>query len=231
MSLLQARERKLSCSDGALNSRNILLQSLHANPNNHDNQNGRKSKDESFKYNNNSNDSSSNDINNNNNKIKQKRKDGITKVPEMMKGFLGNSERKRRKKSIISRILSSEKEELPEDISCMLRYAVRKFDTERVIELVLDEKINIDAANERGVTALHEAGIDGNIVCMKVLVNHGAKINESDCEGFTPLDYAVFAGNFECAAYLIEKGAKEDRIRDGQIVYKEPPHYRRATVS
>ena len=80
---------------------------------------------------------------------------------------------------------------------------------------------SILGAGQNGITALHEAAIDGNFVCMKILLTHGAEVNGCDCEGFTALDYAVFGGNFDCAAYLIEKGAKEDRIRDGQISNKD----------
>ena len=139
-----------------------------------------------------------------------------------------SSQRKHRKEGIISRILSKDDDY---DSSCLLRYAVRKSDTERVIELMANQRTNIDGAGQSGITALHEAAIDGNFICLKILISYGADINGSDCEGFTPLDYAVFGGNFECAAYLIEKGAKEDHIKDGQIMCQENILKRRSNRS
>ena len=102
-----------------------------------------------------------------------------------------------------------------------LRSAVRDVDIDRVIELLANQHLEINGAGQNGITALHEAAVDGNINIMKALVDHGAKINVYDSEGFTPLDYAVFGGNFECASYLIENGAKDDRVRDGQISYHD----------
>ena len=195
MSLIAARERKLSIFDGALNIRQQLMGM------NEEEEFDQQSQDENFT------------------KVKAKRKEGITKVPEMMSRFLKtNTQRpKRRKESFISRIMSNDKDDATEDDNSCLRYAVRKFDTGRVIELVSKSGTNINGTSDKGITALHEAAIDGNLTCMKILANHGADVNKCDSEGFTPLDYAVFGGNFECAAYLIEKGAKEDRSRDGQI--------------
>ena len=163
-------------------------------------------------------------------------------MPEMMSRLWKPSNHAsvggRRKESIITRMLSSSSHKGESDTnSRLLRIAVRKFDTERVVELASNHHTDVDGANEKGITALHEAAIDGNIVCAKILTCHGAAINKCDLEGFTPLDYAVFGGNFECASFLIEKGAKVDRIKDGQIVYMEHHHprtrsfQRRATFS
>ena len=211
MSLLAARDRKLSRSEGALNIRQqLMIVNEEEEEDEESDEYGLRCKDEDFP------------------KFKPKRKEGITKVPEIMFKFLKtNTQRtKRRKESFISRIISNDKDEAVDDNSLSLRYAVRKFDTGRVIEIVSRPNTNIDGTSDKGITALHEAAIDGNLTCVKLLANHGANINKCDCEGFTPLDYAVFGGNFECAAYLIEKGAKEDRIRDGQIVLSKDKIYR-----
>ena len=137
-------------------------------------------------------------------------KEHFIKVPQKISKFLKN---KRRPKSVITLTEN--------DSSFSLRCAVRDFDSNRVIKIVANQHVDIDGAGQNGVTALHEAAIDGNINSLKILVDHGADINKGDSEGYTPLDYAVFGGNFECAAYLIENGAKEDRIKDGQISYHE----------
>ena len=214
MSLQRARSRKLSCSDGALNLRQELIA-------NHYKDQCTKSKDEAY---------TTNKSTGKEQRKGGRRKDAIATLPDIMNRFLKNStgqSNRRRKDNLFSRMLSGSGGSggnggIPEhDNSYYLRCAVRKKDTERVIELVANENTDINGTNCRGITSLHEASIDGNFVCVKILVSYGADIDLQDCEGFTPLDYAVFGGNFECAAYLIDKGAVVDRIRDGQIVNQE----------
>ena len=132
------------------------------------------------------------------------------------------SQKGRKKSKFMSVLLKSKrKDSHGDDDSSKLRSAVRKSNTSQVIEILSDQKTDVDGAGQNGITALHEASIDGNLVCMKLLVTHGADVNICDYEGFTPLDYATFGGNFECASYLIQNGATEDRIKDGQILYRE----------
>ena len=133
---------------------------------------------------------------------------------------------KRRSESLLAKAFSLDKEDghnkTGDDTSAALRYAVRgKFDLGKVVELLSNEQTDVNGCGANGITALHEAAIDGNLECMRILVTNGASVDACDCEGFTPLDYATFGGNFECAAFLIEKGATEDRIKDGQILCKE----------
>lgn len=97
----------------------------------------------------------------------------------------------------------------------LLRYAVRRNDWEHVQRILRSDDVNINYANDRGITALHEAAIDCSCACVKTLVDNGADLNQTDNEGFTALDYAVCGGDFECAALLIRHGASEHRIRDG----------------
>lgn len=97
----------------------------------------------------------------------------------------------------------------------LLRYAVRRNDIERVKRILSGDDININDANDRGITVLHEAAIDGNCACVKLLVDKGADLNQTDNEGFNALDYAVGGGDFECASYLINHGASEHKIRNG----------------
>lgn len=203
MSLLIARERRMSLSDGELNLRGQMINYTIAND--YEKLLGIPTTYTNIKP---------------ENKTKKK-KDSRVQTQGISTLLLTSTKRRRRKESVIMKKLPCEIEEINAENAYMLRLAVRKCDTKRVIELVSCGMININAADQRGITALHEAAIDGNLVCANILVTHGAHINEKDIEGYTPLDYAVFAGNFECASYLIEKGAREDRIRDGQIVCKQ----------
>ena len=100
----------------------------------------------------------------------------------------------------------------------LLRKAVRRSDIERVRKLLTTNKdININATNIRGITALHEAAIDGNCPMLKLLIEFGADINVEDNEGYNALDYAVCGGDFECASHLVNSGASEARVRNGLI--------------
>jgi ankyrin repeat protein len=53
---------------------------------------------------------------------------------------------------------------------------------------------------------LHYAAIAGNIEIVKLLLNHGAKINAEDFERKTPLVYAREAGNQEIVNLLVQRG-------------------------
>lgn len=183
--------RKLSRSDGELNIARHLL--AHVNYEEKDTHNTKYEKS-------------------------KKRKEGRSHTPSISTLIM---KRKRRKDIVSIKKLPYELEEIKAKNGLLLRCALRTFDTRRVLDIINEGLLNINAVDQRGITALHEAAIDGNLVCLDILVSNGAHINENDLEGYTPLDYAVFAGNFECASYLIEKGAREDRIRDGQIVCKQ----------
>ena len=97
----------------------------------------------------------------------------------------------------------------------LLRQAVRSFDDKRLKDIIESKIVDINIASSKGITAVHEAAIDGNLIGLQILVDNGADITKIDNEGFTCLDYSVLGGNFECASYLIGKGAKTDRVRDG----------------
>ena len=206
MSLQRTREQQLSCSEGALNLRQEPVSNLLSRQENW------KIGDEACTF---------------KGSLKGRR-NAVTNIPDMMSKVLKHSNsyhQKRRKENLFSRMLSGgggrKGNVLQRDNAALLRSAVRKYETERVIEILSKPDTDINEANENGITSLHEAAIDGNFICMKVLVIHGADIDKLDCEGFSSLDYAVFGGNYECAAYLIEKGAVVDRIRDGQIMNKD----------
>ncbi|XP_012555293.1 protein phosphatase 1 regulatory subunit 12A isoform X2 [Hydra vulgaris] len=114
----------------------------------------------------------------------------------------------------IGKFLGKSKRKIKNETS-LLRQAVRSFDEKRLREIIESKLVDINIASSKGITAVHEAAIDGNLIGLKILVDNGADISKVDNEGFTCLDYSVLGGNFECASYLISKGAKTDRVRDG----------------
>ncbi|CAH1262318.1 PPP1R27 [Branchiostoma lanceolatum] len=67
-----------------------------------------------------------------------------------------------------------------------------------------------------GLTALHQAALDGNIDFVKLLVRHGAKVNCQDEDGWTPLHAAVAEGHPQVARFLLRSGARRSvRNADG----------------
>ncbi|KAF2799241.1 ankyrin, partial [Melanomma pulvis-pyrius CBS 109.77] len=59
-----------------------------------------------------------------------------------------------------------------------------------VVDFLLDYGIDVDAEGPRGLTALHYAAYQGNIVVVKKLLELGAPIYLQDHERKPPLDYA-----------------------------------------
>ncbi|KAA0202889.1 hypothetical protein HAZT_HAZT002366 [Hyalella azteca] len=65
-----------------------------------------------------------------------------------------------------------------------------------------------NANNYEGLTALHNCCIDGNIEMVKLLLDHGAKVNVSDKDGWTPLHAAATCGFTDIVKALIKAGAE-----------------------
>ena len=63
--------------------------------------------------------------------------------------------------------------------------------------------------NQEG-PALHKLVQDGNLKCVRILVNLGADVNMQDEHGWTPLHYCVFAGNMAIMRFLLKHGANPD---------------------
>ena len=96
-----------------------------------------------------------------------------------------------------------------------LRFAIRNGDVDRVQYILETSDIDVNFNDHNGITAIHEAAINGYSEIIKLLLDHDAEINKQDNEGFTCLDYAVYGGHFECSTYLINCGATEDNVRNG----------------
>lgn len=65
---------------------------------------------------------------------------------------------------------------------------------ERIAQLLLDWGAEIDAADHRGETALHEAAKCGNKAVVRILVKRGATIDKINFEGQTALHLAALNG-------------------------------------
>ncbi|KAL1506716.1 hypothetical protein ABEB36_006027 [Hypothenemus hampei] len=66
---------------------------------------------------------------------------------------------------------------------------------------------NPSAANDEGITALHNAICAGHIEIVKFLVEFGCDVNAQDSDGWTPLHCAASCNNLIMVKFLVEHGA------------------------
>jgi len=78
------------------------------------------------------------------------------------------------------------------------------------VEKLLKRGVDINTSNIDGLTALHQACIDNNLLMVEYLLNRSADINCQDNEGWTPLHAAASCGNLDIVKYLISRGAIVD---------------------
>ncbi|KAM4751405.1 protein phosphatase 1 regulatory subunit 12C [Anableps anableps] len=76
----------------------------------------------------------------------------------------------------------------------------------------------INCSNADGITALHQACIDGSMEIVTFLLEHGADVNQVDSEGWTPLHVASSCGYPDIAEFLLQKGASLTAVNcDGDV--------------
>ncbi|VIO94560.1 Uncharacterized protein BM_BM2006 [Brugia malayi] len=75
------------------------------------------------------------------------------------------------------------------------------------VQTLLNDGANINTSTVDGLTALHQAVIDGKPKMVQFLVEHGANVNAQDNEGWTPLHAAACCGNVDLVEYLCTEGA------------------------
>lgn len=66
---------------------------------------------------------------------------------------------------------------------------------------------NPSAANDEGITALHNAICAGHLEVMRFLVEFGCDVNAQDCDGWTPLHCAASCNSLAMVRFLVEHGA------------------------
>ncbi len=97
----------------------------------------------------------------------------------------------------------------------LLHYAVSEGDLELVERLISDGSNQIDKLSIDGTAPIHEAAINGDLSCIKLLLKYGASLETADRCNRTAVEYAVLAGHFDCAALLLSLGASDEKIRNG----------------
>ncbi|KAK9973128.1 hypothetical protein ABG768_023873 [Culter alburnus] len=97
-------------------------------------------------------------------------------------------------------------------------------DTEEAKEMLKEVRIIngdddvVNCANADGITALHQACIDGSMEMVAFLLSQGANVNQVDSEGWTPLHVAASCGNLEITEFLLQQGASLCSVNcDGDV--------------
>ncbi|XP_073708292.1 protein phosphatase 1 regulatory subunit 12C isoform X1 [Garra rufa] len=97
-------------------------------------------------------------------------------------------------------------------------------DTEEAKEMLREargqngEDDMVNSANADGITALHQACIDGSMEMVEFLLSQGANVNHVDSEGWTPLHVAASCGNLEITEFLLRHGASLCSVNcDGDV--------------
>ncbi|KAM8773252.1 protein phosphatase 1 regulatory subunit 12C isoform 1-T1 [Acanthopagrus schlegelii] len=76
----------------------------------------------------------------------------------------------------------------------------------------------INCSNADGITALHQACIDGSMEMVAFLLDHSANVNQVDSEGWTPLHVAASCGYRDIADFLLQEGASLSAVNcDGDV--------------
>jgi len=71
-----------------------------------------------------------------------------------------------------------------------------------VAQLLLEKGAPVNATNNKGMTALHQAAFWGSLSLVKLLLRFGASTEMCDRGGRTPADAAEILGHTEVAAYI-----------------------------
>uniref|UniRef100_A0A8C2IU68 Protein phosphatase 1, regulatory subunit 12C n=1 Tax=Cyprinus carpio TaxID=7962 RepID=A0A8C2IU68_CYPCA len=97
-------------------------------------------------------------------------------------------------------------------------------DTEEAKEMLREARVQngeddmVNCANTDGITALHQACIDGSMELVEFLLSQGASVNQVDSEGWTPLHVAASCGNLEITEFLLRHGASLCAVNcDGDV--------------
>jgi uncharacterized protein len=91
------------------------------------------------------------------------------------------------------------------------------------VRKILKTKVNPDARDSFGGTALHAAMFQKNLEIVTLLINYGINVNaQGPRNGYTPLHDAVWANNPEAAKILLANGAKTDiKGKEGLTPYEK----------
>jgi ankyrin repeat protein len=97
-----------------------------------------------------------------------------------------------------------------------LRSAAQKGDI-RAVKSWLKKGADVNAKNDRGISALMLAVLNGRVKTAKFLLDKGAEINARDINGYTPLIHAAADGDIRMVKLLMNSGADLNARNDLDI--------------
>lgn len=75
-------------------------------------------------------------------------------------------------------------------------------------------QVDISGINDAGLTPLHQAVLDGNLMAVRLLIEHGADINKQDADSWTPLHAACAEGHAGIIRLLLQHGADKNILTE-----------------
>lgn len=103
---------------------------------------------------------------------------------------------------------------LENNADCSLRFASRtmlieaaRVNSVDISAALLQRKIDVNASDKDGNTALHVASRSSNAALVELLLKHQANPNQLTSSEVTPLALSAFAGSVECCTVLLAHGA------------------------
>ena len=100
----------------------------------------------------------------------------------------------------------------------LLQQIVTEGDVEEIKDVLSTAGLDINRMSPAGLTALHQAAMDGNVECAQTLLLNGGDVNVTDCEGCTPLHTAAICGHTQFVHFLLAAGADPFlKTDDGKI--------------
>ena len=105
-----------------------------------------------------------------------------------------------------------------------LQAAAARGRSRRDLELLLEARADLSAANKYGETALHLAARFGHVEAVRALTELGANIDAGDKKGDTPLHHAAHGGSVATIEALVALGADVNAMSDGQGAPALPIH-------
>nr|XP_034832995.1 apoptosis-stimulating of p53 protein 1 isoform X2 [Maniola hyperantus] len=156
-----------------------------------------------------------NNISLNSNEKQEDSKDGVSDMTEQISSVDLNGQDSQRSENVLRR---SKKGNLKQGGKAPLARRV-SFDPLALLldaslegELELVKKTatqvqNASAANDEGITALHNAICAGHFEIVKFLVELGCDVNAQDSDGWTPLHCAASCNNLPMVRFLVDNGA------------------------
>ncbi|XP_055626581.1 apoptosis-stimulating of p53 protein 1 [Toxorhynchites rutilus septentrionalis] len=115
-----------------------------------------------------------------------------------------------RRKRFISTVINDGKNKLARRVSFDPLALLLDASLEGELELVQKTALQVSnpsAANDEGITALHNAICAGHVEIVEFLVSFGCDVNAQDSDGWTPLHCAASCNNLSMVKFLVESGA------------------------